>query len=988
MKHLFSTRYTRWQLALALLAGPAVSVAQTAPSLTYGLGTATQSFGGVAAGQQIIVPLYPANLSNSSQLFGTAQVIVGVTAGQQVVGIDVRPSTGQLYALGYNAATGATQLYIVSLPTGSTTSVTATAVNATPITLNLQDPDRANTRGLLPNVGFDFNPRADRLRVVAPNGVNLRLNPNTGALAATDTNLSYVAGNTVGHAPYIGTAAYTNSATGVAGTTLYDIDVTSANGLLSTQAPPNDGILNPVAPVTFQANGAATASPLNSPTIGLDVDVYYDQTSRTNLAYLVEAVYSDRNNVDINNGTTGNRFSSNLYALDLQTGVAVGRNIFGQVPIFISNIAAVTSQQLVWTGAAGTDWQSAANWLPNQVPTSNDDVFIAGTGTRVGPGITVASQPVITSAASVARALTLDNGALLTTADGGQLTLAGNLINNGGAVTGSGTGTLALAGTSQQDIGGGVPTTFWNLQVGANGAATSAPVSIRRSVTVNGTLAIGTGQAFTLLSDASGTAYVANSGGAVTGLATVQRYITPTNSGLGYRHYSSPVTRNPGATTSNTVADLGTGTFSPVVNAAYNSSSTPRLVQPYPTVFYYDQSRLATTNASYAVGDFDNGFLSPGALTDVLTSGRGYTVNIGGTELVDFQGTLNTGTYTTGTLTRGAQTRAGYHLLGNPYPGAISYTSVYGTSSGIQDGVYVYRSSGQYTGAYSSYLSNGQSVNGGRDNIPLGQGFFVRAQVGGGNATFTNAARTNQPETSLFYRTASTAPTLALTLNGSGAANQTRVYFDQGATAAFDDGRDANYLPASHGLDLASDISPEALSINGLPELTSAAVMVPLRLYARTAGTYTLTVDELLNLPAGYRAYLRDARTGTITDLTTTPSLSLTLSPTDAATGRFAVEFATARPLANAPAVLAALVSVYPNPAHGSATLLLPQALRGRAASQVDVLNALGQVVRHQAVPAGSPEAVELPLRGLAAGIYTVRATTATGVVARPLRVE
>ena len=1009
MKNFFSAsrtgrRLARLSLVLGLLAGSTAAQAQTAPSLMYGLGTATQAFGGVAAGQQVLVPLFPANLANTTQLYGTAQIIVGVTAGQQLVGIDARPSTGQLYALGYNSSTGATQLYLLSMPTSSTTNVTATPINATPITLNLQDPNSsqtgttANTRGLITNVGFDFNPRADRIRVVAPNGVNYRLNPNTGGLAGTDTNLSYASGNalTPNHAPYIGTAAYTNSATAVASTTLYDIDVTNTNALLSTQGKttPNDGVLNPVAPVTFQTNTNANFFPLTSPTIGLDVDIYYDRSSNSNLSYLVEARYTDPANQDINNGGTGNQFSSNLWALDLQTGKAVGRNIFGRIPIFISNIAAMNALTLVWTGAVSSDWQTAGNWFPNQVPTTADDVFIAGTGTQVGPGLTVANQPIITATTSVARSLTLDNGAVLTNADGSVLTLAGNFINNGGSVTGSGTGTLALAGSTQQDIGGSTATSFWNLQIGANGAATSTDESIRRSVTANGgTLAIGSGLGFTLLSTASGTAYVVNNnGGVVSGTATVQRYITPTNPGLGYRHYSSPVSGN-------TVADFATSGYSPVVNAAYNSANNPRQTSPYPTVFYYDQSRLASSNAAYAVGDFDNGFLSPNALSDALMTTRGYTVNISGTELVDFQGTLNqNASYARTGLARGAQPSAGYQLLGNPYPSALNYDELIKSTNttGMESALYVYKSSGQYTGTYTTYVPSGAtnggpgvSANGGTSNIPVAQGFFMRTAAGQtGSVTFTTAARTTVPETALFQRTAaSTLSTLALTLSGNGAANQTRVYFDQQATPAFDAKYDAHYLPATHGLDLASDLTPEALSINGLPELTGATT-VPLRLHAPVAGTYTLAVDEMANLPTGYRAYLRDASTGTYTDLTATPSVSLALAPGDAPTGRFALLFTAASPLATAPAALAALAAVYPSPAHGTATLVLPQALRGNSASTVQLLNTLGQVVLTKTVAPGSGLTVELPLAGIAAGIYTVRATTEAGLVAKRLVVQ
>ncbi|GAB3847468.1 hypothetical protein GCM10028822_08930 [Hymenobacter terrigena] len=645
-----------------------------------------------------------------------------------------------------------------------------------------------------------------------------------------------------------------------------------------------------------------------------------------------------------------------------------------------------------WTGQVSTDYSTAGNWSPAGTPTPTDDVTIPGNGTFVAAAnATVAQQPTVTAAsgAQSAASLTLGNNAVLTLANGSTLNDYGNFTNNGGAMaTTGGTGVLVLAGAAEQQLNGTVATTFPNLRVGAAGARAFAALNIQRSLTVSGVLSFAANVPVTLLSTPAGTAYIVNNaGGDVKGIVTVQRYITPSNPGAGYRHYSSPVSKASFDPTSNTVADLGTATYTPVVNAAYNSASLPRQVRPYPTVFFYNQQRLATTNASYAVGDFDNGFLSPAALTDTLSPGRGYVVNLPGTELVEFRGKPRSGNYSSGFLQRGAQTTAGYHLLGNPYPGAISYTTVYGASFGIQDGLYVYRSNGPYTGSYSTYLSNGQSVNGGTDNIPLAQGFFVRAQVGGGQVSFTNAARTNAPETAPFQRPAGTAPALALTLSGPGVANQTRIYFDANATAGFDNGLDAAYLAPTHGLDLASDLAPEPFAINGLP-LPTGTTTVPLRLHAATTGTYTLTVDELANLPAGYHAYLRDGRTSTYTDLATTPTFSLTLAPADAATGRFAVVFGTSAVLAAAPAAQAALVALYPNPAPGRTTLLLPQGLRGAAASQVAVLNALGQVVRHLAAALGTPEAVELPLTGLAPGIYTVRVQAGAVVVSKRLIIE
>lgn len=988
--NLRNRRMPKLALALGLLAGPATVAAQTLPTAIYALGTVTQTFGPYPGGSQVISQLNPANLSNNTalQVPNKFFVITGVVAGQQLIGIDARPNTGQLYALGYNATTGVGQLYTLDTDTG-----VATAVGA-PITgLDIQDTNRANTQGLTPNIGFDFNPRVDRIRVVTPNGNNYRLNPNTGGAAIKDGNLAYVAGNTVGHAPYIGTGAYTNAALGVSGTTLYDIDITNTNALLSTQVPPNDGTLNPVAPVTFRTNGNTNAFPLNSPTIGLDLDIYYDRTTSSaaarNQGYLIEARYSDPNNTDINNGGTGNQFSSNLWAFNIATGQAVGKNIFGRIPIFLSNIAVMAVMPKTWTGAVSTAWDNANNWYPAGVPTgpnpnaatptAGDDVVIPGPGTFVAmANVTVTNQPVVSDTRRVA-SVNLSNGATLTLGAGGTLTLYGNFVNNDSSV--GGTGTVALADSAATlDIGGNALTRFPNLRTGTRGTGgvtTSGAVAIQQSLTVGDVLTIGANQAFTLLSSSAGTAYVVNNGGSVAGTATVQRYITPTNSGAGYRHYSSPVSGN-------TVADFAAAGFTPVVNPAYNSSATPGTTTPFPNIYTYDQARLGLTNSS---PEFDKGFLSPSATSEAIATAAGYTVNLGAATLVDFRGTLNTGTYQRANLVRGSQATAGWQFLGNPYPSALNYDVVLSNSTGIESALFVYKSNGQYTGTYTSYV-NGQSANTGTNVLPLGQGFFVRTATGQtGTVNFTDAARLAAPETALFQRTAADPrPSLALTLRNASLANQTRVYFEQGATTAFDSKFDAPYLPATHGLDLATG-GTEALTINGLPAL-AGPVTVPLRVHAPAAGTYTLAADELANLPAGYHAYLHDSSTGTYTDLATTPSVSLALTPADAPSGRYAVLITAASPLAAAPAVLATLAAVYPNPAHGTATLVLPQALRGTSASTIQLLNTLGQVVLTKTLAAGGTPTVELSLSGLAPGIYTVRAATETGLVTKRLTVQ
>ncbi|NML64137.1 DUF4394 domain-containing protein [Hymenobacter sp. RP-2-7] len=954
-------RYGFWGL-LGLLASATTLHAQTTPSTVYALGTTTQAYGGFAAGAQLLAQFNPATQAYTPN---SLVAVAGVAAGQQLVGIDARPSTGQLFALGYAAASGAAQLY--------TLAVSSTAAVAIPVgtgfTLNLQDANRSNTYGFVTNVGFDFNPRVDRLRVVAPNGTNYRLNPNTGALVATDGTLTYAPGSSVGHAPYIGTAAYTNSVLSGLGTTLYDIDLTNTNGLLSTQAPPNDGVLNPVAPVTFAVNGATTYYPLASPTIALSLDIAYDRVAAQNLAFLLEARYS-------NDPAVADRYASNFYALDLTTGKATGKNLFGAIPVFLYDIAASVSLAKTWTGAVSTAWEDGGNWTGGTAPSATDDVFIPGTP---------ANQPVVGSSAATKQALsvTLGNGAVLTTADGGVLSVYGNFVNNDGTVAGSGSGRIALVGTTRQEIAGGSASNFRNLSVGTAGAFTSADVSVEAGLTLTGNLTV-TDQSFTLRSNATtGTAYVVNNGGTLLGTATVQRSIDGSlnGQGIGYRHYSAPVTNT-------TVGDIATATYTPVFNPAYNTSTTPDATTPFPTVYGYSQRMYESSPAVTITTDFDRGYFSPTATTPWV-SGTGYSVNIPNNEVVDFVGTLANGNISTTPQGRSAKDNAGWQLLGNPYPSALDWDQVVSTGlAGLNNALFVYKSTGRYTGTYASYV-NGQPANGGTNVVPLAQGFFVRtSMVGGqGSLNFQNSQRITSATTAPFQRTtADTRPQLLLELSNGTAAIQTDIYFERGATAAFDATFDAEALPTSNGLVLLSEAGANLLSINGQPELAGTST-VPLRVAVATSGTYTLGVANLANLPTGYHAYLRDATLNTYTDLATTPRVAVSLAA-GPATSRFAVVFGTSAPLATAPAALAALVAVYPNPAHHAAVLLLPTSLRGQAASEVELLNALGQVVLRRTVAAGGSDQVELPLSSLAAGIYTVRATTSGGSVAKQLRVE
>lgn len=169
--------------------------------------------------------------AGSPLLLGPATAITGLQTGESLVGIDFRPANGRLYGL-----TDQSRLVTIDPVSGAVTAVGAQL--ATPL---------AGTE-----FGFDFNPTVDRIRVVGNTGQNLRLHPDTGALAGTDTPLSYASGA----APRVLAAAYTYNNVDPKITTMYVIDAANATlalaGSREGEQPvvsPNTGRLTTVGPL-------------------------------------------------------------------------------------------------------------------------------------------------------------------------------------------------------------------------------------------------------------------------------------------------------------------------------------------------------------------------------------------------------------------------------------------------------------------------------------------------------------------------------------------------------------------------------------------------------------------------------------------------------------------------------------------------------------------------------------------------------------------
>lgn len=211
----------------------------------------------------------------------------GLDTGDRLVGIDYRVARGVLFAL-----SAAGKLFTLDTASGRLSGVGVSV----PLALGTQA------------VGFDFNPAADRIRVVAADGRNWRLHSDTGALVAADGALRYAEGDAAfGQRPALGGAGYTYNKRDDKLTTNYAIDL--ARGTLVRQGSvegmqpvvsPNTGLLRSV--------GALGTGPLD--------DAAFD--------------IADLDNAALAALRQGGR--TRLYALDLASGRAtlIGRVGTGQ----------------------------------------------------------------------------------------------------------------------------------------------------------------------------------------------------------------------------------------------------------------------------------------------------------------------------------------------------------------------------------------------------------------------------------------------------------------------------------------------------------------------------------------------------------------------------------------------------------------------------------------------------------------------------------
>ncbi|WP_116426695.1 DUF4394 domain-containing protein [Streptomyces spongiicola] len=265
-------------------AGAGSAVPAPAPGSTAGPGL--RAFG--ISGDGTLMATFT---TDRPQVLDWVRVVTGLSGDTSLIGIDFRVQNGLMYGVGNKGG-----IYTIKTPP-ATADVVVTKVSQLQYALHGA------------NFGVDFNPAADRLRVISDSGQNLRHNLNDHS-TIQDVNLTTppVEGTTKG----VSAAAYTNNDLDAdTGTTLVDINTSSDQVVL--QSPANNGTLAPTGSLGIDAGTNAGMDIYSTPPGGKTVD---------NAAFAALTPYGA--------GTPS------LYSINVLTGQATS---IGQFPLNITDLA-------------------------------------------------------------------------------------------------------------------------------------------------------------------------------------------------------------------------------------------------------------------------------------------------------------------------------------------------------------------------------------------------------------------------------------------------------------------------------------------------------------------------------------------------------------------------------------------------------------------------------------------------------------------------
>jgi hypothetical protein len=655
---------------------------------------------------------------------------------------------------------------------------------------------------------------------------------------------------------------------------------------------------------------------------------------------------------------------------------------------------APTSNAYIFGVTTDVDFNTASNWytyttasgygIATMPPNSANNVIIAPLASCIK------AKPVLLANASVNN-LELKTGAVLNL-DYSSLSIAGGVLGTGQFV-GSLGASLEILGTTNSTISfdqsnPSVTNVLQNLTLSGTGSITLAN-QLNISPGVNaGTVMVGsnktllTGGYLRLQSDADGTARIAESGGTISGAITQERFI-PSKWSRKWSFLACPVSQSLATAWQQQIHITGPGTGGSMCTNYTNAGSMLKHSNGFdvtqtqnPSFYTYDpiaDNFIPNTNGT-------NSFtLTPGEGYMVLVRGDRNDPTNGGCALLaaddqaqnsaipvvlSAKGIVGQGTISKTLL-------PGYNLVGNPYPCELDFTdfvSDASNSSLIENKYWTYYpTSSNYT--FSTY-SAGTSINDATPQIANGQSFLVHNLLNAPvSISFKEAHKSGIVENGNFKINKEWKERVRVKL-----LNQQAIRLDEIVIRFSVDSFKSDQLNA---LDVVS-LNQGDQWIQSRKDTTALAIQtrsnlflndtISLTVHAKNAGHYSLDFSEYQGL-SNAEIYLLDHQESLIQDIKALPSYAFNAAANTTSANRFQLLF-KALPNNISSHFAHNLCLVYPNPA--KELLVIDASNMSPGAYQIKLRNSTGHVVLEESGFYENGNKIELSLRELQIGMYTL----------------
>ena len=337
-------------------------------------------------------------------------------------------------------------------------------------------------------------------------------------------------------------------------------------------------------------------------------------------------------------------------------------------------------------------------------------------------------------------------------------------------------------------------------------------------------------------------------------------------------------------------------------------------------------------------------------------------------------------------------TSNGFNLVGNPYPSYLPVNDLAnatnnlfranGTNGGNNDGNIVLEEDTFWL--WDQALNSYTVVNLATSKfIAPGQGFFVKAAVGGGDFNFTKTMQSHQ-NADTFQRSTTNRPEITLFISDGSQSRYTNVFYIENTTTGFDNGYDSTMFGAADTsfevyTHLVSDSNGSNYKIQSLPPQGYENMVIPVGVNA-IAGTSVDFHADVTNLPSDLKLYLEDRAQNKFTLLgSANNSYQVNLTADQSGIGRFYLH-TTSSVLSNGDVPNSVEeVSVY---TIDDTTLRIVGVPNGKE-FKVTLYNILGKQLYQQELKSSNVN--DLTLSSVQTGIYIVHVTSESGSISKKI---